>query len=65
MYFEELMNNYQAYLLVLARVLGIFAFNPIFSRKNVPTSVKVGASIGLTLVIGMSAINNVNVQFVV
>jgi len=57
------MNNYQAYLLVFARVFGIFIFNPIFSRKNVPRTVKIGATIGLTLVIGMSVINSVQVEF--
>ena len=36
-------------LLVLARVTGIFTFNPIFSRSNIPTRVKVGASLALTV----------------
>ena len=63
MTFEELMNNYQAYLLVFARVFGIFAFNPLFSRKNIPSVVKIGSTIALTMVIAMSAINNVHVEF--
>ncbi len=62
MTFEDIMNNFQAYLLVFARVIGIFAFNPIFSRRNIPAYVKIGSSIALTLVIGLSAINNVQVQ---
>ncbi len=62
MFFEDLMNNYQAYLLVFARVLGIFAFNPLFSRRNVPTIVKVGSSIALTIIIGMSCVNGVKVE---
>ena len=57
------MKNYQAYLLVFARVFGIFAFNPIFSRKNIPRVVKMGATIALTLVIGMTAINNVKIDY--
>ncbi len=56
MYFEELMNNYQMYLLVFARILGIFVFNPIFSRRNIPRVVRIGATIGLTLVIGMTVV---------
>ena len=63
MTFEDLMNNYQAYLLVFARVFGIFAFNPIFSRRNMPSIVKIGATVALTLVIAMSAINNVHVEY--
>lgn len=57
------MNNYQAYLLVFARVFGIFVFNPIFARKNIPSMVKIGSTIVLTIVIGMSAINNVTVVY--
>ena len=57
------MNNYQAYLLVFARVFGIFAFNPLFSRKNIPSTVKIGSTIALTIVIAMSAINNVQIEF--
>lgn len=63
MTFEDIMNNYQAYLLVFARVFGIFALNPIFSRRNIPTFVKMGATVGLTLVIGMTATNNAQVEF--
>jgi len=61
--FDEIMNNYQAYLLVFARVLGIFVFNPLFSRKNIPTMVKIGSSIALTLVIALSVVNNVIVEY--
>ena len=63
MTFDEIMNNYQAYLLVFARVLGIFVFNPLFSRKNIPTMVKIGSSIALTLVIALSVVNNVIVEY--
>ena len=63
MTFDELMNNYQAYLLVFARVFGIFAFNPLFSRKNIPSIVKIGSTLALTIVIAMSVINNVHIQY--
>lgn len=63
MYFESLMNNYQTYLLVFARVAGIFIYNPIFSRKNIPTRVKIGASAALTLIIAMPFVNEFNVEY--
>ena len=43
-------TNFVVYLMVLARVTGIFSFNPIFSRRGVPNSVKAGASLALALV---------------
>ena len=36
--------------MVLARVTGIFTFNPIFARRGVPNVVKVGASMALAVV---------------
>lgn len=43
-------TNFVVYILVLARVTGIFTFNPIFSRNGVPNIVKAGASMLLALV---------------
>ncbi len=63
MYFEELMDNYQTYLLVFARVMGIFVYNPIFARKNIPSYVKIGASIGLTLVIASNLTGSYHVDY--
>ena len=57
------MINYQTYLIVLARVFGIFAFNPIFARKNMPPTVKIGASVALSLVIAMPLIDKVNINY--
>ena len=51
LFWNTLLNNHQANILVFARVMGIFAFNPIFSRKNIPSYVKIGASLGLTIII--------------
>lgn len=53
-FWDNLLSNWQGMLLIFARVLGIFSFNPIFSRRNTPTVVKAGASIALAVVIGMS-----------
>ena len=43
-------TNFVVYLMVLGRVTGIFSFNPIFSRRGVPNSVKAGASLVLALI---------------
>lgn len=43
-------TNFVVYLMVLARVTGIFSFNPIFSRRGVPNSVRAGASLALALI---------------
>lgn len=50
-FWNQLLNNWQADLLMLSRIMGIFSFNPMFSRRNLPVRVKVGASLALTLVI--------------
>lgn len=43
-------TNFVEYLLVLARVSGIFTFNPILSRNGVPSYIKVGGSMLMALV---------------
>ena len=43
-------NNFVVVIMVLARVSGIFTFNPIFSRNGVPNMVKAGASLMLAVV---------------
>lgn len=47
-------TNFVVYLMVLVRVSGIFAFNPIFSRNGVPNFVKVGGSMLLALVMTLA-----------
>lgn len=42
------------YVMVLARTTGIFTFNPILSRRGVPNSVKVGASLMLAVIMAES-----------
>lgn len=43
-------TNFIVLIMVMARVTGIFSFNPIFSRRGVPNTVKAGASIMLAVV---------------
>lgn len=43
-------NNFIVVIMVLARVSGIFTFNPIFSRNGVPNMVKAGATLMLSVV---------------
>lgn len=62
MFFEELMNNYQIYLLVFARIIGAFIYNPLLARKNVPTMVKIGTTIGLSAIIGLPLVSTVTVE---
>ena len=44
-------TNAAVFFMVLVRVSGIFTFNPIFSRNNVPNTIKAGASLMLALVV--------------
>lgn len=43
-------TNFVVLIMVMARVTGIFSFNPIFSRRGVPNTIKAGASIMLAVV---------------
>lgn len=43
-------NNFVVVIMVLARVSGIFTFNPIFSRSGVPNTIKAGISLMLAVV---------------
>lgn len=47
---ELLFDNYLYFLLVFVRMMGMFFFNPVFGRKNVPVQVKVGLSFFITLI---------------
>lgn len=49
MFWEELLNNAAIMLLILARVIGIFSFNPIFGRANIPNVVKAGLGLALAV----------------
>lgn len=43
-------TNFIVLIMVFMRVTGIFTFNPIFSRRGVPNTIKVGASLLLAVV---------------
>ena len=47
---NTVLGNFTGFLFVLCRITGIFTFNPIFSRRGVPNTIKVGASMLLALV---------------
>ncbi len=49
--FTFLYSSLETDLLVFARILGIFIFNPILSRRNIPTIAKVGISIFITYIV--------------
>lgn len=55
---DTIFNNFVGFLFVLCRVTGIFTFNPIFSRSNVPTMVK--NAICVVLAVVMMTIPDIN-----
>ena len=58
---DTIFNNFVGFLFVLCRVTGIFTFNPIFSRSNVPTPVKNGITVVLAVVMLMMPDVNMSV----
>jgi len=48
---DAALTNVQTYLLVLARIGGMFGFAPVFGSHNVPLQVKAGISMVLALVV--------------
>lgn len=62
-FWDLLLNNFQSNILIFARVMGIFSFNPIFSRRNIPASVRIGASLALALVIASSQLGYSEVEY--
>lgn len=53
--FNLIINNFSIYIYAFARIGGIIAFNPVFSRRNLPTMVKGGVILCLTLILAPSA----------
>ena len=47
---DLIVNNFLGFIFVTARISGIFTFNPIFSRQNVTTRIKVGATLAFSAV---------------
>lgn len=52
-FFVVLFRSFETNLLVFARILCIFIFNPILSRKNIPTIAKVTVSVFITYIVIM------------
>ena len=52
-FFVVLFRSFETDLLVFARILGIFIFNPILSRRNIPTVAKIGISVFITYIVIM------------
>ena len=48
---NTVLGNFTGFLFVLCRITGIFTFNPIFSRNNVPNRAKAAMSIALSVVV--------------
>ena len=64
-------SNLTVYILVFCRMTGVFAFNPVFNRRNVPAQVRVGLILCLTVMLSpnvsyvSAAVNGPTVQVVV
>lgn len=52
-YFIVLFRSFETNILVFARILSIFAFTPILSRRNLPVIVRVTISIFITMIVIM------------
>lgn len=53
-FWELLLSDFDIKLMVFARILGIFAFNPILARRNIPTMVKVGLSMFIAYIVSLT-----------
>lgn len=59
---DNILNNYQGFLLVFIRMNGMILFNPLLGRRNIPAPVKMGlAFIMSVLVMGSTDIGNVEI----
>lgn len=52
--YSMIINNFIGFILIIARVSGIFTFNPIFGRANVPARVKMGITVVLAILFASS-----------
>lgn len=46
-----ILNNIDIYVLVFARMAGIFIFNPLISRNSIPSAVRAAITFGITILI--------------
>lgn len=49
-----LLSDFDIKLMVFARILGIFSFNPILSRSNIPARVRVGLSLLMAYIVALA-----------
>ncbi|HHV38642.1 MAG TPA: flagellar type III secretion system protein FliR [Tepidimicrobium sp.] len=57
---ETIFGKYEMFLLILARVSGIFFISPFFSSQNIPISMKTGFSLLISILLAM--VLNVNIS---
>lgn len=48
---DALFENFEVMLLMLARIMGLFGFNPVLSRANLPARARIGATLVITYVL--------------
>ncbi|MGN1106951.1 MAG: flagellar biosynthetic protein FliR [Huintestinicola sp.] len=53
-FWELLLSDFDIKLMVFARILGIFSFNPILSRSNIPARVRVGLSLLTAYIVALA-----------
>lgn len=54
--------NFQLFLLILMRLTGLFVISPIFSRSNIPMTMKIGLAVTLSLILLPLNIYNFNLD---
>lgn len=47
---DIIVSNFIVFVMIFSRVAGIFTFNPIFGRNNIPTRVRTGATFAMAIV---------------
>ena len=55
-------NSIDVYMLILARMIGMMFIAPMFSRNNIPATIKVGLSMIMSYIILPFVISNVNID---
>lgn len=48
---DALYENFETMMLIFARIIGLFSFNPILSRSNIPARARIGATLIITYVL--------------
>lgn len=48
---NSILSNFQLFILILVRVTGLFVISPIFGRNNLPSIMKIGISVIITLIL--------------